>query len=321
MIGGDGLGASEVWPTVFEPAKAHAPPYDVLMSADPIIYCLERLTDYVEYEKLCCALLAHHAEYPDLIPMGGIHDGGRDAVVIHYSTDELTGFAFSVRADWLKKFKQDAKRLHDTQGDKVKTFVYVSTNDVSASDHDKAREHVQVRYGWPLKLFDIKWMRTQLVRPGSMLVDAHPTIFPSKFFPRRTYNDRAFVQDYLSDHAPLLDFVSKRDAQLAVEVDVVVYMSVQGLLWQADVIEANCFDKASAEAINRLHVALANVWAVISDENYIHLHPDSPRVKFNNDASRLGCQAVLARKRVEIAPLLEVFGEAYRALVSHAKNP
>lgn len=291
------------------------------MSADPIIYCLERLTDYVEYEKLCCALLAHHAEYPDLIPMGGVHDGGRDAVVIHYSTDELTGFAFSVRADWLQKFKQDAKRLRETQGEKVKAFVYVSTNDVSASDHDKAREHVQDNYGWSLKLFDIKWMRTQLVQPGSMLRETHPTIFPWQFFPRETYNDRAYAQDYLSQHSPVLDFVSTCRAQLAVEVNVEVYVSVQELLRKAGLIEANCFDAVSAEAIRRVHVALAEVWDVISDENYIHPHPASPRVKFDNDASRVGCQRVLAAKMVKIEPLLEAFREAYRALVSHAKNP
>lgn len=52
------------------------------MSADRIIYCLERLSDYRDFERLSSALLAG-AGYPGIDPLGGTGDGGRDAIVVN----------------------------------------------------------------------------------------------------------------------------------------------------------------------------------------------------------------------------------------------
>ena len=43
------------------------------MSADPIVYCLERTTDYRDFERLCSALMAG-AGYACLDPLGGTGD-------------------------------------------------------------------------------------------------------------------------------------------------------------------------------------------------------------------------------------------------------
>lgn len=40
------------------------------MSADPILYCLERVSDYRDFERLCSVLLAG-AGYPGIDPFGG----------------------------------------------------------------------------------------------------------------------------------------------------------------------------------------------------------------------------------------------------------
>lgn len=50
------------------------------MSADSIVYCLERVSDYRDFERLCSALLAG-AGYPAIDPLGGTGDEGRDAVI------------------------------------------------------------------------------------------------------------------------------------------------------------------------------------------------------------------------------------------------
>lgn len=49
------------------------------MSANPIIYCLESLTDYREFERLCSDLMAGSG-YAQIEPIGGTGDRGRDAI-------------------------------------------------------------------------------------------------------------------------------------------------------------------------------------------------------------------------------------------------
>ena len=47
------------------------------MSADRITYCLERVSSYRDFERLCSGLLAG-TDYPGIDPLGGTGDGGRD---------------------------------------------------------------------------------------------------------------------------------------------------------------------------------------------------------------------------------------------------
>ena len=49
------------------------------MSADPIIYCPERLTGYAHFERLATDLMAG-TEFAGIEPLGGTGDGGRDAL-------------------------------------------------------------------------------------------------------------------------------------------------------------------------------------------------------------------------------------------------
>ena len=49
------------------------------MSADAIVYCLEKLTDYLQFERLATDLMAGSG-FPEIEPMGGTGDGGRDAL-------------------------------------------------------------------------------------------------------------------------------------------------------------------------------------------------------------------------------------------------
>ncbi|MCA3014583.1 MAG: hypothetical protein INH41_19545 [Myxococcaceae bacterium] len=49
------------------------------MGADPLVYCLEQLTDYDQFERLCHDLMVAEG-YVGLEPLGGMADKGRDAV-------------------------------------------------------------------------------------------------------------------------------------------------------------------------------------------------------------------------------------------------
>jgi len=49
------------------------------MAADRFIYCLEHLTDYNQFERLCHDLMTLEG-YRQLEPLGGSKDKGRDAI-------------------------------------------------------------------------------------------------------------------------------------------------------------------------------------------------------------------------------------------------
>ena len=95
------------------------------MSADPIIYCLENLTDYRQFERLSSDLMAGSG-YPDIEPIGGSSDGGRDAIHVSRADDSLTIFAYSVRSDWKKKLKEDCDRIVEVEHN-PKNLVFVCT--------------------------------------------------------------------------------------------------------------------------------------------------------------------------------------------------
>ena len=62
------------------------------MAADPLIYCLEQLTDYDQFERLCHDLMALDG-YRSIEPLGGSKDKGRDAIHFDSSTGTVTIFA------------------------------------------------------------------------------------------------------------------------------------------------------------------------------------------------------------------------------------
>ncbi len=72
------------------------------MAADPIIYCLENITDYAQFERLCSDVMSKQG-YPNIEPIGGHKDRGRDALDCSSDTNLHTIFAYSVREDWRKK--------------------------------------------------------------------------------------------------------------------------------------------------------------------------------------------------------------------------
>src|SRR5438093_5171338 len=84
------------------------------MSADPIVYCLENLTDYPQFERLCSDVM-NQSGFRDIEPLGGSSDRGRDALHISRAgPNDITIFAYSVRGDWQRKLlKEDCKRIQE----------------------------------------------------------------------------------------------------------------------------------------------------------------------------------------------------------------
>lgn len=169
------------------------------MSADRIVYCLERASDYRDFERLCSAILAG-TDYPGIEPLGGTGDGGRDAIIRTDSSGRRIVFAYTVRGDWDTKLKSDCKRVKEL-GHNPGVFVFVCTESLTAADKDRAHDLVAKNYGWILDLYDLERLRVQLVSPQRHLLAQHPSIFTPPFFPQAGGQSLAESRDtILIDH-------------------------------------------------------------------------------------------------------------------------
>lgn len=183
------------------------------MSADRIIYCLERLSDYRDFERLCSAMLAG-GDYPEIEPLGGTGDGGRDAIIRFDEKGRRIVFAYTVRADWKQKLKSDCARVQEQQHN-PNVFVFVCTEALNASEKDAAYNLVEHEFGWTLDLYDIERLRVQLVGPQRHLVAQHPSIFTPPFFPQAggqslaESRDTVLIDHVDADHA-LATWLSRR---------------------------------------------------------------------------------------------------------------
>lgn len=175
------------------------------MSADAITYCLERVSDYRDFERLCSAFLAG-AGYPGIDPLGGTGDEGRDAIIRNDGSGRKIGFAYTVRSDWRVKLAGDCKRVHE-KGHSPDIFVFVCTEALTASEKDFAHKFVTDKYQWTLDLFDIERLRAQLVGPQRHLIAQHSSIFAPPFFPQRggqsiaESRDTVLIDHVAADHA------------------------------------------------------------------------------------------------------------------------
>ena len=122
------------------------------MSADPIVYCLERLTDYAQFERLATDLMAG-TDFPGIEPLGGSGDGGRDALHVHRKQRTVRVFAYSVRHDWEKKVREDCKRIA-TAKHRLDEVVFVSTRTMSVQKREDLRTEIRDRHGWETEFYE-----------------------------------------------------------------------------------------------------------------------------------------------------------------------
>lgn len=164
------------------------------MAANLTIYCLEEVTDYFEFERLCSDLMSLEG-YSSIEPLGGSSDKGRDAIHINKS-NKISIFAYSVREDWRAKLAEDTEKVHKHQH-ACDEFVFITTAKVTAPQRDEAVDCIQNEFGWQLKLYDVERLRILLDVDHPQIKKLHPSIFPPDFL---AVQDRIRVstnQDYL----------------------------------------------------------------------------------------------------------------------------
>lgn len=79
------------------------------MPANITMYCLDEITDYFDFERLCTDLMALSG-HRNIEPLDGFSDKGRDAVHFYATTGRITVFAYSVREDWRAKLAEGRRQ-------------------------------------------------------------------------------------------------------------------------------------------------------------------------------------------------------------------
>ena len=182
------------------------------MSADLTIYCLERVTDYFEFERLCHGLMSLDG-YRSIEPLGGSSDKGRDAIHINES-NETSIFAYSVREDWRAKLAEDAEKVYKHQH-ACDEFVFITTAKVTAHRRDEAVAYIQNEFNWRLKLYDVERLRILLDVEHQEIKKLHPSIFPPDFLAVQdrigdsTKRDHLFISSVDEDGA-FVDWLTRK---------------------------------------------------------------------------------------------------------------
>ena len=176
------------------------------MSADPIVYCLERLTDYAQFERLATDVMAG-TDFAGIEPLGGTGDGGRDALHVHREGGTVRVFAYSVRSDWEAKLREDCRRIAAGKH-QVDVVVFVSTRTMTVQKRENLRAEIHNAHGWDTEFYDMERLRALLTGPLRSLVPQHPSIFVAPWFQRRggevvshEVRDLIVIDHLAEDHA------------------------------------------------------------------------------------------------------------------------
>lgn len=146
------------------------------MPANVTIYCLDEITDYYDFERLCSDLMALR-EYRNIEPLGGFSDKGRDAIHVDATTGRVTLFAYSVREDWRAKLAEDAAKIR-RHGHACDQLIFLTPARCTAGERDEAVQDIKARYGWKLELYGAERLRILLEVEFPHVRSQHPSIFP-----------------------------------------------------------------------------------------------------------------------------------------------
>ena len=164
------------------------------MSANPTIYCLEEVTDYLEFERLCHDLMSLKG-YDSIEPLGGFNDKGRDAIHVNKS-NVTTIFAYSVREDWRAKLAEDAEKVYKHQH-KCDEFVFITTAKFTAYQRDEAVVNIKNEFGWQLQLYGVERLRILLEVDHPQIKERYPGIFPPELLAIQDRINDSTNRDYL----------------------------------------------------------------------------------------------------------------------------
>lgn len=115
------------------------------MNLDLIEIALDHFTDWATFEKLASEVMRDEG-YPDIRPLGGIHDSGQDAVAERFFYSERKRlrvvFQFTLRSDVAGKIQETIKRL-DARGIPYQKLVIVTSAVISTESQEAAKKQAK----------------------------------------------------------------------------------------------------------------------------------------------------------------------------------
>jgi hypothetical protein len=128
------------------------------MSLDILELALDRFTYWVRFEGLASEIMRDEG-YPDIKPLGGVHDQGQDAVVERFFSATgariRTVFEYSLREDVGSKLAETVSRLKEASVafDKL---VMVTRASMSPESQRALRQASRNEHGIDLEIFERK---------------------------------------------------------------------------------------------------------------------------------------------------------------------
>ena len=182
------------------------------MAANLIIYCLDNLTDYSEFERLCHDLMLLEG-YSSIEPLGRSKDKGRDAIYVN-AAKKTTIFAYSVREGWRGKLAEDAFKIKK-HGHTCDNLVFITTGQPTSGERDEAIACIRKQYGWDLEIYGSERLRILLDTKYPHIKKNYPSIFPPEFIIAleqiNKFEERKHLFiSYAPENLVLADWLAKR---------------------------------------------------------------------------------------------------------------
>jgi hypothetical protein len=99
-----------------------------------VLWALDNEIESRAFERLCVDLLSLEG-YPKIIPVGGVHDRGRDSELIDESTGLITFFQYSLEQRWPGKMRKELKKVQQN-GHNVDRYLFVTSHSVTGRKRD-----------------------------------------------------------------------------------------------------------------------------------------------------------------------------------------
>lgn len=138
-----------------------------------VLWALDNELDPRHFERLCTDLLSREG-YPQIVPVGGVHDRGRDAELTEANgvIAGRTFFQYSVQENWEHKLASELEKVRNN-GHDITDFVYVTSRAVTGAARDRWVAQAQSTFGWRLRIFDREWLRHRLEETHRDLADRY----------------------------------------------------------------------------------------------------------------------------------------------------
>lgn len=140
-----------------------------------VLWVLDNETSPKTFERLCVDLLFRNG-YANIIPVGGVHDRGRDAesrgIQGTDSAGQMTFFQFSLQKNWKQKLRSELQKV-SLEGHQISAFVFLTNQEVSGRDRDRFEQEAKHTYAWDLTILSREWLRLQLEESNPDIAQRH----------------------------------------------------------------------------------------------------------------------------------------------------